>query len=149
MEDSIYHKEFKDIIPKGYWHRIDNYHQKHKTVSLDFTWTPDLKLNDLMTGWQVNTESDRTLIYIEDASQHALNWAEKNITPPFYLEPIQMVQYGIDDEDPMAIYIHFPYFSSKPEEEGEDYENKLKGYVTVKYQVDQKTFSDIKTEKEL
>jgi len=86
---------------------------------------------------------------MEDAYQEVVKWAEKNLTQPYYIEPGHFVQYNIDEHDPMAIHFYFPYFSSKPLEDGTDYEAKQKGFVTGVYQADQKTFSKIKTVKEL
>jgi hypothetical protein len=149
MEDSVYQKEFKNIIPKGYWNRTDKHKEHHNTVSIDFEWKPGLKLETLMPGWEVNTASDRCLVYMADAYQVASQWAEKNITAPYYMEPSQFVQYDIDQHDPMAIHFSFPYFTSKPLEDGTDYAAKQKGFVTGVYQVDQKSFTKIKTVKEL
>jgi hypothetical protein len=149
MEDSIYQHEFKDIIPKGYWARKDGYHQHNKTVSLYFDWTPEVKAEELMTRWTVNTESNRSTVYREEAYKIALKWAEKNISPPFYVEPDQMVQYEIDHDDPMSIHFYFPYFPSKPPEDNQDHDADRKGFVSGVYQVDKGTFWKIKTEKEL
>ncbi len=149
MEDSVYQKEFKDIIPKGYWNRVDKHYEHNKTVALDFEWKPGLKVETLMTGWAVNTQSDKAFTYMADAYQDVSKWAEKNITSPYYIEPSHFVQYDVDEKDPMAIHFHFPYFSSKPLEDGTDYVSKQRGFVTGVYQVDQKIFSKIKTVKEL
>ena len=149
MEDSVYQHEFKDIIPKGYWARSDGYHQKNKTVSLYFDWIPGLKPGELMTHWTINTESNRSHIYREEAYKMASAWAEKNISHPFYLEPDQMVQYELDQDDPMAIHFHFPYYASKPDENASDFESIRKGYISGVYQVDKKLFSNIEKGTEL
>lgn len=149
MDDSVYHKEFKDIVPKGYWNRTDKHYEHHKTVAIDFEWKPGLKLETLMPGWAVNTESDRAFVYMADAYQTVVKWAEKNLTQPYYIEPSHFVQYEIDEHDPMAIHFDFPYFTSKPLEDGTDYASKQKGFITGVYQVDQKTFTKIKTVKEI
>jgi hypothetical protein len=149
MEDSMYQKEFKDIVTRGYWNRTDKHYEHHKIVALDFEWKPGLKVETLMTGWAVNSQSDKTFVLMADAFQVASQWAEKNITAPYYLEPSHFVQYDIDEHDPMAIHYYFPYFTSKPLEDGTDYAAKQKGFVTGVYQVDQKAFTKIKTVKEL
>jgi hypothetical protein len=149
MEDSVYQHEFKDIIPKGYWDRPDTYHQRNKTVSLYFDWTPDLNIDELMHRWTVNIQSDRSGIFMADAFKIASQWAEKNLPQPYYLEPDQMVQIGLDETDLMAIHFDFPYFLEKPAEDGSDFDQKLKGYVSGVYQTDLKTFSKIKKVKEL
>jgi hypothetical protein len=149
MEDSVYQKVFKDIIPKGYWHRIDNYHQRYKTVSLEFQWTPGITEDELMSHWVVNTESDRFGVYREDAYQSALRWADKKIPPPFYLEPEHLIQFGLDENDSMAIHFYFPFYAAKPDDNDEDLESKRRGYVTGLYRVDKKNFSEIKGVKEI
>jgi len=149
MEDSMYQKEFKDIVTRGYWNKASKHYEHHKLVALDFEWKPGLKVETLMTGWAFNSHSDKTFVLMADAYQVASQWAEKNITAPYYVESSQFVQYNIDEQDPMAIHFYFPYFSSKPLEDGTDYEAKQKGFVTGVYQVDQKTFTKIKTEKEI
>ena len=138
-----------DDIPKGYWNRTDKHYEHHKTVAIDFEWKPGLTVETLMPGWEFNSESDKTFTYMADAYQVASQWAEKNIKQPYYLEPSHFVQYDMDEHDPMAIHFHFPYFTSKPLEDGTDYASKQKGFVTGVYQVDQKTFTKIKTVKEL
>ena len=149
MEDSVYQKEFKDIVTRGYWNRASKHYEHNKIVALDFEWKPGLKVETLMTGWAVNTESDRASVMMEDAYQEVVKWVEKNLTQPYYIEPGHFVQYDVDEHDPMAIHFYFPYFTSKPLEDGTDYESKQLGFVTGVYQADQKTFSKIKTVKEL
>ncbi len=149
MDDSVYHQEFKDIVPKGYWNRTDKHNEHHNTVSIDFEWKPGLTVETLMPGWEVNTASDRCFVYMADAYQVASQWAEKNSTAPYYIEPSHFVQYDIDQHDPMAIHFNFPYFTSRPLEDGTDYASKQKGFITGVYQVDQKSFTKIKTVKEL
>ncbi len=144
MEDSIYGKEFKDIIPDGYWHRGDSWHERHKIMSLDFEWTADLKAEDLINGWAFNTQSDRAMVYLGDAHQQASKWADKNLNSPFYLEGEQMIRFEPDQEDPMAIRYSFPFFNEKMSVDSTDFESKIKGYVTGVFQTDQKTFSKIK-----
>jgi hypothetical protein len=34
MEDSMYQKEFKDIVTRGYWNRTDKHYEHHKIVAL-------------------------------------------------------------------------------------------------------------------
>ncbi len=143
MEDSVYHKEFKNIVPAGYWNRIDKYHQQHNTVSLDYVWTEGLKPDIMMKKWTVNTYSDRSSLYREDAYLYALKWAEKNIHAPYYIEPVQLVGYDLDEKDLMAIHFHFPYFPAKPAEDNEDPEANRIGYISGVYQIDKKTFSSI------
>jgi len=149
MEDSAYHQKFKDIVPAGYWARIDSYHQLNKTVSLDFEWKQGLSIDTLMHHWTVNTESNRSSVYREKAFVLAQSWAEKNLSKPYYLEPDQMVYYELDQENPMAIHFHFPYFTEKPVEGSEDVEGLRKGFVTGLYDVDKKVFTQIKKETEL
>jgi hypothetical protein len=67
-----------------------------------------LKLETLMTGWAVNSHSDKTFVWMAEAYQVASQWAEKNLTQPFYIEPDHFVQYEIDEHDPMAIHFISP-----------------------------------------
>ncbi|MEP6795537.1 MAG: hypothetical protein ABJB16_14505 [Saprospiraceae bacterium] len=143
MEDSAYHREFKDIIPKGYWDRVDSYHERHKIVSLYFDWTPKIKPDQLLSPWTINVKSGRSETYRADAFRAASQWAEKNISGPFYLEPDQMVEFEVDDKNHMAIHFHFPYFPAKPAEDNEDKEAGRIGYISGVYQVDNRTFSKI------
>jgi hypothetical protein len=149
MEDSVYQKEFKDIVTRGYWNRQDKHYEHHKLVAMDFEWKPGLKVDTLMTGWQFNTQSDKLFVYMDEAYREASQWAEKNIQQPYYIESGHFVQYDLDEKDPMAVHYYFPYFTSKPLEDGTDYASKQKGFVTGVYQVDQKTFTKIKTIKEI
>jgi hypothetical protein len=149
MEDSAYGEEFKDIIPYGYWKRGGTLHEDQKIMSLDFEWAPGLKIDNLMTGWAINTMSERSSIYMNEAYTTASAWASKNLPSPFYLEPAQMVRIGPDEDDPLAIGYDFPYYASKPDTT--DVESQLEplGYISVSYQTDQKVFTKIKKVKGL
>ncbi|MGB4847868.1 MAG: hypothetical protein WBP41_08120, partial [Saprospiraceae bacterium] len=143
MEDSTYHQEFKDIVPKGFWNRIDHYYQDNKTVSIDFAWSPKMKTDTLMSKWTVNILANRIHTYQEESYRAASSWAEKNIKPPYYIEPVQLVWNDLDEHDPMSIHFHFPYYPTKPEEDNEDKEANRIGFISGVYQVDKKTFSKI------
>ena len=114
MEPSAFQQEFKDIIPYGYWQRVDSYHDRNKIMGLDFEWSPGLQADILNTGWAISIKSDRSLTFKTDAYNAASAWATKNLSSPFYLEKDQMITIGPDDEDPLAIEFQFPYFTSKP-----------------------------------
>ncbi|MBK9983258.1 MAG: hypothetical protein IPP15_12790 [Saprospiraceae bacterium] len=148
MEDSTYHQEFNDIVPAGFWNRIDHYYQDNKTVSIDFAWSPKMKPDTLVSKWTLNTYANRSSIYRNEAYQEALKWADKNIKPPYYIEPDQLVWDDLDEHDLMAMHFHFPYYTQKPPDETEDIESLRLGYVSGVYQADQKTFSKIVKGKE-
>lgn len=147
MEPLIYQKEFKEIIPFGYWQRGDSYHEKNKIMSLDFEWSEGLKADILNTGWAFNSRSDRTLKYKEEAYAMASSWAAKNLSAPYYLEPDQLIQVGPDDDDPLAVLFLFPYYTSKPDTAAIGDEPGPLGHVSVSYQTDKKVFTKIKKEK--
>ncbi len=142
LEDSVQGKEFKDVIPNGYWYRGDSYHASHKIMSLDFEWSPDIDKKALSEGWEINTLSDRSGKYRELAFAEATKWAEKNLKQPYYLEPVQMVMYEGDQEEPLAIHFSFPLYDQKPAENEPAPEDRE--YVTGLFQVDKGTFTQIK-----
>lgn len=143
MEPDTYRANFKDIIPYGYWHRGDNYHRDKTIMALDFEWSEGIEPERLMSNWSINTASERSTVYRQNAFEVASEWSTKNIPSPFYLEPAQMVMVEPDQDDPMAIRFYFPYFASKPDTEELGFEKNALGYVSGVYQVDQKTFSNI------
>ncbi|HEY3386816.1 MAG TPA: hypothetical protein VGK46_09915, partial [Saprospiraceae bacterium] len=149
MEPASYQEHFKDIIPFGYWKRGGTYHEDKKIMSLDFEWKEGLEVDVLNTGWAINSNSQRSTGYREDAYKAALAWAEKNLPSPFYLEADQMVAIGPDDEDPLALTFDFPYYESKPDTTVLDYEDNALGYVNGVYHTEKKTFTKIKKVKEL
>ena len=149
MEDSAYAEEFKDIIPYGYWQRPDRYHTDRKIMSLDFEWSPGLKADVLMTGWTISTMSERSFVFMHEAYSIASVWATKNLPSPFYLEPVQMVRIGPDEDDPLAIEYDFPYYASKPDTTEVESQPEPLGYISGSYQTDQKVFTKIKKVKEL
>ena len=140
MEPAIYGEYFKDIIPFGYWRRGDSYHDSNKIVSLDFEWNEEVKTEDLMPHWTCNYNSKRASAQMEAAYQAAAQWASKNISTPFYLEPEHMIQFSVDENDPLAFRYGFPYFESKPDTTAYGYEETALGQVNVSYQIDQKVF---------
>ena len=145
LEDSLNGKEFKDVVPNGYWYREDSFHERHKTVTLDFEWEPSINFDSLNRRWKVNVVSHKSSDYLEDAHQQAMTWAEKNIDKPFYLEGEQAIHYEIDGVDPMAIRYAFPYFKEKINPDDPEFETKVKGYVTGIYKVDEKKYTNVKT----
>lgn len=145
MEDSVYGKEFKEVVPNGYWFRQDNSHEDHKLLSLEFDWQPGISFDSLMDHWQVNLVARRSADYLADAYQQALMWAEKNVRTPFYLEGEQAIHYEIDGVDLMAIRYSFPYFKEKIDPSDPMFETKVQGYVTGIYQVDEKKYKGIKS----
>lgn len=149
MEEKAFNEEFKEIVPFGYWQRGDSYHDLNKILSLTFKWTPDLRTETISSGWTINPESERSSAYMDTSFEIAKAWADTHVPKPFYLEPSQMVMVEPDDNDPMAIRFHFPYFASKPDTEEFGFEKNALGYVTGVYQTDQKTFSNIKKIDEL
>ena len=140
MEPAVYGEHFKDIVPFGYWHRGDSYHDSHKIMSLDFEWNADLKTEHLLPHWKYNYNSERVSAMSDTAYQAALAWAVKNLSSPFYLEPDQMIQYGLNAEDSLSIEYSFPYYESKPDTSQPSYEYEPLGHVNVSYQTDQKKF---------
>jgi len=147
MEDSVYQQEFKDIVPAGYWARIDHYHEDNNTVSIDYSWIPGMKVEKLMTMWAVNTISKRSSLYKAAAYEQALQWAQKNIQGPFYLEPGHYVWSGKNEKEPMGMDFDFPYYASKPATDDAEIESLRLGYVSGIYQVDQNLFTKIEKRK--
>lgn len=147
MEPAVYGEHFKDIVPFGYWRRGDSYHDSKKIMSLDFEWNADLKTEHLLPHWTYNYNSERVSAMSDAAYQEALSWAGKHLSSPFYLEPHQMIQYGLNAADSLAIEYSFPYYESKPDTSQSSYEYEPLGHVNVSYQTDQKKFFGIgKTE---
>ena len=74
-------------------------------------------------------------------------WAKGNLKAPYYVERDQYVEVGTDEEDLLAATYGFPIFAQQPDYNNyETYANNL-GMVMVKYQSDERKFSDIhKTE---
>jgi hypothetical protein len=149
MEDSIYGKEFADVIPEGYWFRGDTYHDRHKIMSLEFEITPELNADDLIRRWKFNTGSDRSMQFIEIAYSEALQWAEKNLRKPFYLERDQLVQVELDADDGMLVHYHFPLLEEQTNLDTIGAEEKVMGYVTGDFSVDERKFSHIRKVKEI
>lgn len=149
MEDTVYKKEFQDVVPNGYWHRPDDYHNQHKIMWLDFEWSPDLTADKMKDGWEINISSNRSNTFREDAYQQALAWAEKNLSKPYYIEPVQMVEYHGDENDLQSIHIQFPYYAAEPTPETSDKEFEVLGYITGMYDTDLRKYSNIKKVKEL
>ena len=142
LEDSLQGKEFKDVIPNGYWYRSDSYHATHKIMSLDFEWSPDIDKEALAQGWEFNSLSGRSDTYREMAFAEANIWAEKNLQQPYYLESVNMVLYHGGMEDPLAINYSFPVYAQKPLED--EPAPEAREYVTGIFQVDKRTFTHIK-----
>lgn len=141
MEPSEYGVQFKDIIPFGYWRRGDSYHESNKIMSLDFEWNDEVRTEHLMPHWTCNYNSKRASEQMEAAYQAAAQWASKNIPSPFYLESEHMIEFSVDDTDPLAFRYSFPYFESKPDTTEYGYEETALGHVSVSYQTDQKVFT--------
>ncbi|MDQ3017893.1 MAG: hypothetical protein M3R25_14370 [Bacteroidota bacterium] len=136
MEDSIYGKEFRDVIPNGYWYRVDSYHDRHKIVSLDFEYSDTIDRDAVSKGWEVNTLADRAGQYQKAAYDAAIAWAAKNLSQPYHVEGNHYMSFHPEEGDPMAVKYSYPIYDTPPPEGGVEPENK--GYVTVLYQVDQK-----------
>lgn len=141
MEPAEYGTQFKDIIPFGYWRRGDSYHDSNKIMSLDFEWNDEVRLEHLMPHWTCNYNSKRASEQMDAAYQAAAHWASKNIPSPFYLEAEHMIEFSVDETDPLAFRYSFPYFESKPDTTVYGYEETALGHVSVSYQTDQKAFT--------
>ncbi len=138
MEPGAYQTEFQGIIPQAHWQRPGSWQEDNKLLSLDFERDKAPNPASLLKNWKLNLFAKRNSKYREAAYPMALAYAEKELSPPFYLEPAQMVEYSQDKKDPMAIQFRFPYYKSKPSE-GE--ETEPLGYIAVAYQIDRKTYS--------
>jgi len=144
MEPAVYQERFKDIVTLDYWNRGDTFHEDKKILSLDYEWSPGLEAEIMNTKWTINASSARSTGYREEAYKLALTWAQKNLPSPFYLEEVQMVGMGVDDEDPLSLEFDFPYYSSKPDSSVTDLDENLLGFVNGVYHTEKKTFTKVK-----
>jgi len=150
MEDSAYRKEIKEVVPFGYWHRVDSYHDDHKIMSVEFEFSDDTNQDEVNSLWSFNTKSLRSLEYIKQAYAEARQWTDEHVGKSNYLEAEQMVQYEMDENDPLSVHYSFPLYAAKPEDPGAyGVEDSAIGFITGVYNTDEKKFAKIRKVKEL
>jgi hypothetical protein len=144
MEPAAYQIEFKEIIPNWNWKRPDGWYHNNCILSLDFDATKGIKPEKLGRLWTINTSSERTTPYQEDAFKYASEWAAQHLSKPYYLEP-EMVEFSALDN--MSIRFRFPYYKTKPETEGDSTSTAEPiGWVAVHYQAEEKKCTKISKE---
>ncbi len=139
MEPAAYKYHFEDIIPNPHWRRAGNW--QGNNLLFFAGWALQNKTPE---PFKYNNACDRNGVVSDQAAMKAGDWAEKNLKKPFYLETTTGYRVGDDSSDPLKVIYEFPLYAAKPEND----EDEPKGYVSVTYHVDKRTFTDIKVVKD-
>jgi hypothetical protein len=139
MEPAAYKYHFEDIIPNPHWRRAGSWQENNLLFSA--TWAIKNKTPDPL---RFNVTSDRASSYSDEATVKAKAWAEKNLKKPYYLETESGYAVGNSPLTPLIISYEFTLYATKPEND----DDEPKGYVSVTYHVDKRTFTGIKQVKD-
>lgn len=137
MQPSAHGVEFGEVVPDTHWSRAGTWQRDNLMFSVDW----NLAENETPGPWEYNRDGDATSAFIDEATPVAVEWAEKNLKKPYYLETKTGIRYSMSDDDPLVLVPEFPVFDTKPEN---GYEEEPKGYVKGRYHVDKRTFTQLK-----
>ena len=145
MEPEAYHTEFQDIIPLGHWSTGMGWQRENNIMSINFEWKAGLQATQLLAHWALNPESKRCAGFRQEAYRQALAWAEKKLSPPFFLPPDEPSGYEVvETEAGPAIRYCFPYFDKALPATDSVETPEPAGYVCGTYSADQRRFSGIR-----
>jgi hypothetical protein len=138
MEPSALRAEVGPVIPFGYWHRGDSYHDRNRIYLIETEWQDELSGKDLAAAWTINTGSNRSSDYARQAFEAARTWAAKDASRP---SNVQDSPYRLwaDPEHHVWIHFAFPIGDGSPENQPESPEK----YVTGIFDPDTGTFTGI------
>jgi hypothetical protein len=138
MEPSALRQETGPVIPYGYWHRGDSYHDRNRIYFIEAEWQDELTGKDLASAWTFNTGSTRSSDYARQAHEAARAWAAKNASRP---STFQDTSYRLwaDPEHTARIHFAFPVGDGSPDNQPESPDT----YVTGIFDPDTGTFTGI------
>ncbi len=148
MEPASRDDDYREILPPAMVHSLKSSHwqQDNCTFVLRFRGDSIHAMEELKKLITVNPRAKRASAWLDTASRRAVEWADKHLQKPFFVETKQYVGEQVDEQDPMAIRYWFPYFlqvkdtmSTEPDPDG---------HIVVIYQPEQNICKQIFLEKQ-
>lgn len=148
MEPASSDDDYQKILPPATVRSLErsSWQQDNCTFVLRIQGHSIPALQELKKQVAVNPRAKRASAWLDTASRHAVEWADKNLQKPFYVETKQYVGEQVDELDPLAVRYWFPYFLKAKDavSAGSDPD----GQIVVIYQTEQNVYKQIFIEKE-
>lgn len=144
MDAKYFEGEIAKVLSPGEVHVLSNSKRNAAVISFEGENFTQLTLAEIRTQLTLNLDGQYVLShYNEQAMALAETWAANHQKPKVYLRYNGLTS-GLNEKDHLAIDFTFPYFLTAEAAAAEPkVDEKVDGYISGTYQIDQKTFTNV------